>query len=80
MQGIDGRGADFTDVHLELAKLGHADLHGAMLTGATLDSSGTVGTCHEETTVWPARYTPATTESLDACGPENWKPTERDKT
>lgn len=80
MQGIDGRGADFTDVHLELAKLGHADLHGAILTGATLDSSGTVGTCHEETTVWPARYTAATTESLDACGPENWKPTERDKT
>lgn len=79
LQWIDGRGADFTDAHLELAKLAHADLHGANLTGATLDDTGAVGTCFDETTVWSAGYTPAASEPLDTCGPDNWNSSEREK-
>lgn len=79
LQWIDGRGADFTDAHLERAKLAHADLRGAILTGATLDDAGTAGACYDETTLWPAKYTPAATEPLDACGPGNWNSGSREK-
>ncbi|MGW1743846.1 pentapeptide repeat-containing protein [Nocardia sp. NPDC001965] len=58
----DLTGADLTGANLEGAELRYADLTGANFTEADLTGVDLTGAVYDETTVWPAGFTPAVPE------------------